>query len=460
MVVQLLGGLSVLLVLVTSLGVIGLTSFSVTQRTVRSAPAGPGCHARGDPPVLPGRELAGDDRGSDPGVVLTLAQLRSCPLGGGRPHRLDPGDRRRAGPLAGGPGRRLVAALRGTRWHRSWRHARSEGDGRRPARGGRGDLCQNEAMGGRLKVLIVDDEPAVARALGVLFDLHGISHASAAAPEEALGRLEDDDVGVVIQDMNFGADKTSGEDGIRLFRRIRAVDPEMPILLVTAWASLETAVQLVKERASDYLAKPWDDEKLLVTVNNLLKMRHLQLENRRLQHKGRAAREALAAGHDLRGLVYESDAMHRLVVLAVSVGASNAPVLVTGPSGLGGRSWPRSSRPARPVVPVRSYGSTWVPCPGSSWRPSFRAQAWSLHWCPGPWGRAVRGGGPGDALPRRDRRPFARRAGEAPSGPSERGVPTPGQQRDGGRRTARIISASNVRLENSVAEVCATPTTA
>ena len=187
----------------------------------------------------------------------------------------------------------------------------------------------------RLKVLIVDDGPAVAHALGILFDLHDIPHVSAASPDEALERLDAEPVGVVIQDMNFGADKTSGEEGIRLFRRIHAAQPELPVLLITAWASLETAVQLVKEGASDYLAKPWDDEKLLLSVQNLLKMRGLQIENRRLQEKGLKAREALAAQHDLCGLVYESDAMQRLVALAVNVGASNAPVLVTGPSGSG-----------------------------------------------------------------------------------------------------------------------------
>ncbi|MGD8897830.1 MAG: sigma-54 dependent transcriptional regulator [Acidobacteriota bacterium] len=188
---------------------------------------------------------------------------------------------------------------------------------------------------GHLKVLIVDDEPSVVHALGVLFDLHGIAHVSAASPGAAVERLTGDDVGVVIQDMNFGTDKTSGEDGIHLFRRIHAAHPDVPVLLITAWASLETAVQLVKEGASDYLAKPWDDDKLVLSVQTLLRVRRLQLENRRLREKGQKAREALAARHDLCGLVYESDAMHRLVALAVNVGASNAPVLVTGPSGAG-----------------------------------------------------------------------------------------------------------------------------
>jgi DNA-binding NtrC family response regulator len=187
---------------------------------------------------------------------------------------------------------------------------------------------------GHLKVLIVDDEPSVVHALGVLFDLHGIAHVSAASPDAAVERLSEE-VGVVIQDMNFGADKTSGEDGIRLFRRIHAAHPDVPVLLITAWASLETAVRLVKEGASDYLAKPWDDDKLVLSIQTLFKMRRLQIENRRLREKGQKARETLAARHHLCGLVYESDAMHRLVTLAVSVGASNAPVLVTGPSGAG-----------------------------------------------------------------------------------------------------------------------------
>ena len=209
----------------------------------------------------------------------------------------------------------------------------------------------------RLKVLIVDDEPAVAHALGVLFDLHEIPHVAAVSPEEAGQRLEDENVGVVIQDMNFGAEKTSGEDGVRLFRQIRSTDPELPVLLITAWASLETAVQLVKEGASDYLAKPWDDEKLVLSVQNFLKMRRLQLENRRLHEKGREARETLATRHDLCGLVYESDAMHRLLALAVNVGASSAPVLVTGPSGAGKEKLAEivqanSPRAERPFVKV------------------------------------------------------------------------------------------------------------
>jgi DNA-binding NtrC family response regulator len=186
-----------------------------------------------------------------------------------------------------------------------------------------------------LKVLVVDDEPSVVHALSVLLDLHDIPSISASTPAEALEKAALEEVGVVIQDMNFGADETSGEEGIRLFRAIREVDPDLPILLITAWVSLETAVQLVKEGAGDYMAKPWDDDKLVTTVRNLLKLRTLQIENRELQQQGRRARQALARKYDLCGMVYESDAVHRAVSLAVNVAGSDAPVLITGPSGVG-----------------------------------------------------------------------------------------------------------------------------
>jgi CheY-like chemotaxis protein len=135
--------------------------------------------------------------------------------------------------------------------------------------------------------------------------------------------------------MNFGADKTSGEQGVRLFRSLREADPDLPILLITAWVSLETAVSLVKEGAADYMAKPWDDDKLVTTVRNLLEMRRLRTENRDLQQQGRRARQALAERYDLCGLVYESESMHRIVSLAVNVSGSDAPILLTGPSGAG-----------------------------------------------------------------------------------------------------------------------------
>lgn len=186
-----------------------------------------------------------------------------------------------------------------------------------------------------LPVLVVDDQPAVVKALEVLLDLHDIPNLSASSPEDALQIARSHTLGAVLQDMNFGRSQTSGEQGIDLFRALRQTQTDVPILLMTAWASLETAVQLVKEGASDYIEKPWDDDKLLAAVRNLIQLRALQLENDQLKAEVRETRRGLAHKYDLCGIVYESEALHRTISLAVSIAGSDAPVLVTGPSGSG-----------------------------------------------------------------------------------------------------------------------------
>ncbi|HEY9423129.1 MAG TPA: sigma-54 dependent transcriptional regulator [Thermoanaerobaculia bacterium] len=189
-----------------------------------------------------------------------------------------------------------------------------------------------------LKVLIVEDQPAVATALQVLFEIRGTPCTLARSPEAALRLLDSEaaqEIGVVLQDMNFSPEATSGEEGIALFREVKRRDPGLPVLLLTAWTSLETAVQLVKEGASDYLAKPWDDEKLLASVRNLLRLRELQLENTRLRGRARRSWEDLAERHDLSGAVWASEKMHAVVTLALQVARGDVPVLITGPSGAG-----------------------------------------------------------------------------------------------------------------------------
>ena len=121
-------------------------------------------------------------------------------------------------------------------------------------------------------VLVIDDNPAVATALEVLFSLRDLRTLSADSPARALAILDRQPTDVVIQDMNFRADTTSGEDGAALFRVLRARFPDLPVILLTAWTQLESAVELVKAGAADYLAKPWDDDKLLTTVQNLVEL--------------------------------------------------------------------------------------------------------------------------------------------------------------------------------------------
>ena len=183
-------------------------------------------------------------------------------------------------------------------------------------------------MTGQLRVLVVDDQPAVVTALGVLFDLHDIPNVGVASPEEACRIASGETLGAVVMDMNFSPHVTSGDEGVELFHALRENDPDLPIVVITAWASLEAAVDLVKAGAADYLEKPWQDERLVEAVGNLVELRRARRENRRLRH-------VIAEEHDLCGIVYSSPAMHNVVSLAVSVADSPAPVLITGPSGSG-----------------------------------------------------------------------------------------------------------------------------
>ena len=186
-----------------------------------------------------------------------------------------------------------------------------------------------------LRVLIVDDQPAVVTALQVLLDIHDINHVAASTPSQALEIASTETLGAVIQDMNFSPNETSGREGVELFRALRRAEPSLPILLVTAWASLEAAVELVQEGANDYLRKPWDDDLFINRLRDLLKMRRLEIENQQLRFMTEESQQALAEEYDLCGLVYASHAIHETVSLAVNVARSEAPVLITGPTGSG-----------------------------------------------------------------------------------------------------------------------------
>lgn len=184
-------------------------------------------------------------------------------------------------------------------------------------------------------VLIIDDNAAVGLALDVLFSLHDIASLHAASPEEGLAILARTPVDLVIQDMNFTADTTSGEEGVALFRQIRALYPDLPVILLTAWTHLDAAVDLVKAGAADYLPKPWNDERLLATVTNLLELG--QANRALLQRVGRERRERreLEQQYDLRKLVWADPATERVLRLACQVARADVPVLITGPNGTG-----------------------------------------------------------------------------------------------------------------------------
>jgi len=185
------------------------------------------------------------------------------------------------------------------------------------------------------QILIIDDNTAVATALDVLFSLHDIDTRHATSPEQGLAMLAEHEFDLVLQDMNFTADTTSGEEGQDLFRRIRQAHPDLPVILLTAWTHLDSAVELVKAGASDYLAKPWDDGRLLTTVNNLLELAEARRELARRRAREQRQQQALHDRYDLRGLVFADPSSERIIALACQVARSELPVLITGPNGAG-----------------------------------------------------------------------------------------------------------------------------
>jgi len=184
-------------------------------------------------------------------------------------------------------------------------------------------------------VLIIDDNAGVREALALALSLRDIRPLAARDPDEGLALLERERVDLVIQDMNFSADTTSGEEGVALFRAIRARHVDVPVVLLTAWTRLESAVELVKAGAADYLAKPWDDARLLATIENLLELAETGAELRHARRERRARKSVLAARYALGDLVFEADATLRALELACQVARSDVPVLVTGPNGSG-----------------------------------------------------------------------------------------------------------------------------
>ena len=184
-------------------------------------------------------------------------------------------------------------------------------------------------------VLVIDDNPAVGTSLDLLFGLREIRTLVAHTPDEGLDTLGREEVDLVVQDMNFSADTTSGDEGVALFHAIRERHPDLPIILLTAWTHLETAVELVKAGAADYLAKPWDDPKLLAIVENMLELSEATREVARFRDERRRRRKALDAKYDLCGLVFASSATMRVVELAAQVARADIPVLITGPNGAG-----------------------------------------------------------------------------------------------------------------------------
>jgi DNA-binding NtrC family response regulator len=194
-------------------------------------------------------------------------------------------------------------------------------------------------------VLIVDDEYAVRDSLQNWFRKDGLRSGSAADAQEALHQLQESKWDVVLLDI-----KMPGMDGLELQRRIHEIDPEIVVIMITAFASVESAVRALKDGAYDYVTKPIDPDELSLLVGRAIEQRSLKAENVRLRDKV----DRLATS---RTIVGESAHMKRVLELVRSVADTDATVLIRGESGTGKELIAQaihanSQRRYFPIVPV------------------------------------------------------------------------------------------------------------
>jgi DNA-binding NtrC family response regulator len=178
-------------------------------------------------------------------------------------------------------------------------------------------------------VLIVDDDPSVTASLALLLKQAGFRSRAAASPAEALEWLSAHPCDLVIQDMNFTR-RTTGEEGLELLAQIRAVQPSLPVVLITAWGSIQLAVQGMKAGASDFITKPWSHEQILQTVRTVIGLAAAPPPDEALP-----TREDLDARFDFGNLVGEDARLLKILQMIGRVSGTDASVLITGESGTG-----------------------------------------------------------------------------------------------------------------------------
>jgi DNA-binding NtrC family response regulator len=207
-----------------------------------------------------------------------------------------------------------------------------------------------------VRILVADDQADVLNALKLLLSDEGYEVTAARSPGEALERLEAADFDLAILDLNYTRDTTSGQEGLDLMERIKALDPTLPVLVVTAWSSVAGAVEAMRRGARDYIEKPWDDERLLMTVRTQVDLRRALRRSQRLQEANtRLQRGATPA------FIGDSPAIVEVRQTIERVAPSDAAVLVTGEHGTGKEvvaTWLHalSERRSRPLVTMNAGG--------------------------------------------------------------------------------------------------------
>ncbi len=206
------------------------------------------------------------------------------------------------------------------------------------------------------RILVADDQPDVIEALRLLLKSEGFRIDTASSPREVVTALDAAEYDALLMDLNYARDTTSGREGLDLLARIQATDPQLPVVVMTAWGSIDSAVEAMRLGARDYVEKPWDNARLLATMKTQIELgqalrmgQKLETENQRLRRPG------------LPTLIAQSKSMQPVLNVMERVAKSDANVLITGEHGTGKEVVARwlhsaSARAGKPLITVNAGG--------------------------------------------------------------------------------------------------------
>lgn len=208
------------------------------------------------------------------------------------------------------------------------------------------------------RILIADDQADVLAALSLLLKGERFQIESASSPAGVLRAVDMQEFDVVLIDLNYARDTTSGSEGLDLLSKLRAVDPSLPVVVMTAWGSVDLAVEAMRRGARDFIQKPWDNARLLAVLRTQVELAQALRRGRKLEAENIALRDTVSDS-ELPQIVAESPAMKNILKLVERIGPADANVLITGENGTGKEVITRvlhsiSSRRSKPLISLNA----------------------------------------------------------------------------------------------------------
>ncbi len=206
------------------------------------------------------------------------------------------------------------------------------------------------------RVLIADDQPDILEALRLLLKGHGYDVDTVSSPGAALAALERRDYDALLLDLNYTRDTTSGKEGLDLLLTLQSLEPNMPVVVMTAWGTIDSAVEAMRRGARDYVEKPWDNSRLVSILAAQVELGRALRRAQRLETENKLLRR-----DHLPQMIAESPRMQPILQLMERIGPSDANVLITGEHGTGKElvaQWLHASSPrtARSFIAVNMGG--------------------------------------------------------------------------------------------------------